>query len=60
MCEHVNWGGICEIKHVQIGSGPDLMCNKVDIAASSIGPDKGFTCYFYTYVQCVLTTMSKY
>ena len=48
-CEDNAWGGAC--KHVlsPLGSDPEK-CTTIDGRASSIGPDPGYYCIFYTYV----------
>ncbi|KAF1917028.1 hypothetical protein BDU57DRAFT_415851, partial [Ampelomyces quisqualis] len=51
ICEHINWGGQCEHKYRPTGTS-DGDCTVLDGEASSIGPDKGWTCLFYTNAFC--------
>ncbi|KAF2829810.1 hypothetical protein CC86DRAFT_285274 [Ophiobolus disseminans] len=51
ICADANWGGACEKKFIPLGSSPDV-CTVLDGTASSIGPDQGFTCLFYTNAIC--------
>ncbi|KAL1601093.1 hypothetical protein SLS59_005763 [Nothophoma quercina] len=50
-CEDNAWGGAC--KHVlsPLGSDPEK-CTTIDGRASSIGPDPGYYCIFYTNALC--------
>lgn len=52
VCEHVNWEGKCVNIPYAIGSGD---CISLDGTASSIRPDKGFSCTFY---KCVFPSFS--
>jgi hypothetical protein len=49
ICSDVFWGGECEHKFGPKGSS-DEACTVLDGTASSIGPDQGFDCIFYTFV----------
>ncbi|KAF2024356.1 hypothetical protein EK21DRAFT_78895, partial [Setomelanomma holmii] len=51
ICTDINWAGNCTHYQRPLGSGPDD-CTKLDGDASSIGPDWGFTCTFYTNTFC--------
>ncbi|KAH7392711.1 hypothetical protein BKA66DRAFT_412464, partial [Pyrenochaeta sp. MPI-SDFR-AT-0127] len=51
ICEDHNWGGNCEHKLTPLGSSDDD-CTRLDGTASSIGPDVGFKCLFYTNSDC--------
>ncbi|KAF2130803.1 hypothetical protein P153DRAFT_286979, partial [Dothidotthia symphoricarpi CBS 119687] len=47
ICEDHHWGGKCEYKVSHLGSAPED-CVELDGSASSIGPDQGYYCIFYT------------
>ncbi|KAL6153019.1 hypothetical protein ACJQWK_11138 [Exserohilum turcicum] len=47
ICEDIAWGGHCEHKLTKPG-GADIDCTQLSGNASSIGPDPGFLCEFYT------------
>ncbi|KAK7183814.1 hypothetical protein DPSP01_004438 [Paraphaeosphaeria sporulosa] len=49
VCEHINWGGACVNVLYAIDSGD---CVSLDGTASSIRPDKGFSCTFYKNGSC--------
>ncbi|KAF1851907.1 uncharacterized protein K460DRAFT_43708 [Cucurbitaria berberidis CBS 394.84] len=51
ICEDYNWGGKCEYKLSPLGSS-DEDCTILDGTASSIGPDVGFQCLFFTNGYC--------
>jgi hypothetical protein len=56
ICEHHTWGGACEHKLSPLGSAPED-CTVIDGTASSIGPDEGIFCVFYTCVEAVSPTL---
>jgi hypothetical protein len=47
VCEDVNWDGDCEHKLNPTGSS-DADCTPLTGTESSIGPESGFVCEFYT------------
>jgi hypothetical protein len=49
ICNDANWAGKCTYYTSSIGAAPED-CTVLDGSASSIGPDEGFTCWFYTCV----------
>ncbi|KAF7570589.1 hypothetical protein PtrCC142_006067 [Pyrenophora tritici-repentis] len=51
VCSDIHWGGICEHKFTPLGSS-DSDCTVLTGRDSSIGPDKGFFCEFYTNAYC--------
>ncbi|KAF1941978.1 hypothetical protein EJ02DRAFT_434342 [Clathrospora elynae] len=51
VCEDINWGGKCEHKFSPLGSS-DADCTLLAGTESSIGPDIGFYCEFYTNAYC--------
>ncbi|KAJ8107861.1 hypothetical protein OPT61_g8575 [Boeremia exigua] len=51
ICEDVAWGGECTHHVTPLGSDPEA-CTIIDPRASSIGPDEGFYCLFYTNAFC--------
>jgi len=51
ICSDINWSGICKHYLTPIGSSPSA-CTLLNGTASSIGPDMGFTCDFYTNSYC--------
>ncbi|KAF3008692.1 hypothetical protein E8E13_009350 [Curvularia kusanoi] len=46
-CDDIAWGGLCTYLRKPIGGGPDN-CTTIGERASSIGPDPGIYCIFYT------------
>ncbi|KAF1834527.1 hypothetical protein BDW02DRAFT_477501, partial [Decorospora gaudefroyi] len=61
VCSDTNWGGTCEHKLTQPG-GSDMECTPLSGTESSIGPDPGFLCEFYTNAVCrrILTDGSDF
>ncbi|CAE7023990.1 hypothetical protein CFE70_003389 [Pyrenophora teres f. teres 0-1] len=55
VCSNINWGGICEHKFTPLG-GSDSDCTVLTGRESSVGPDEGFFCEFYTYVLASLSS----
>ncbi|CAA9959949.1 hypothetical protein PTMSG1_03357 [Pyrenophora teres f. maculata] len=51
VCSNINWGGICEHKFTPLG-GSDSDCTVLTGRESSVGPDEGFFCEFYTNAYC--------
>ncbi|RMZ74261.1 hypothetical protein GMOD_00003273 [Pyrenophora seminiperda CCB06] len=51
ICSDINWGGTCEHKFTSLG-GSDSDCTLLTGQESSIGPDAGFFCEFYTNAYC--------
>ncbi|KAH6618856.1 hypothetical protein C7974DRAFT_401019 [Boeremia exigua] len=51
LCEDVGWGGACAHDFVPLGSGP-ASCVAMDSKTSSVGPDEGSWCVFYTNAFC--------
>ncbi|CAO2650978.1 Nn.00g092750.m01.CDS01 [Neocucurbitaria sp. VM-36] len=51
ICEDHNWGGKCEHHLSPLGSSEED-CTQLDGTASSIGPDIGFQCLFFTNSYC--------
>lgn len=51
ICSDINWSGNCKHYLTPIGSSPSA-CTLLDGTASSIGPDMGFSCNFYTNSYC--------
>ncbi|KAF2749197.1 hypothetical protein M011DRAFT_328695 [Sporormia fimetaria CBS 119925] len=51
ICTDINFTGTCTHHTPCLGSG-DNTCYTVPVGASSIGPDPGFTCYFYRHGFC--------
>ncbi|KAF2675948.1 hypothetical protein K458DRAFT_323206, partial [Lentithecium fluviatile CBS 122367] len=49
VCEHVFWGGKCEAKSYNLGTDE---CSLLDEQTSSVRPDPGFLCIFYTNAVC--------
>ena len=54
VCSDINWGGTCSHKFTPLG-GSDSDCTLLTGQESSIGPDQGFFCEFYTYVLASLS-----
>ncbi|KAF2624247.1 hypothetical protein BU25DRAFT_424328 [Macroventuria anomochaeta] len=50
-CEDIAWGGACQHVVSPLGSDPEK-CTMIDSRASSIGPDPGYYCIFYTNAFC--------
>ncbi|KAF2016839.1 hypothetical protein BU24DRAFT_139154 [Aaosphaeria arxii CBS 175.79] len=52
-CEHVVWGGKCQLFNNPIGGAPE-QCTVIpeDFKISSVGPDKGWKCLFYKSAIC--------
>ncbi|KAF1360067.1 hypothetical protein EJ07DRAFT_117554 [Lizonia empirigonia] len=52
ICEDVAWGGQCTYTLSPLGSDPSDCTVIPNDRASSIGPDAGFYCIFYTNAFC--------
>ncbi|KAF3048123.1 hypothetical protein E8E12_010588 [Didymella heteroderae] len=48
-CKDVGWGGDCIYRRTPLGSDPKD-CTQLNLPASSVGPDEGYYCIFYTQV----------
>lgn len=46
-CKDVGWGGDCIYRKTPLGSDPKD-CTQLNMEASSVGPDEGYYCIFYT------------
>lgn len=51
ICVDINWGGDCTHHSAPVGSAPSA-CTTLNGTASSVGPDKGFSCNFYSNSYC--------
>jgi len=49
VCDDINWNGKCS-HHIIKPGGADIDCAQLSGRESSIGPDPGFLCEFFTYV----------
>ncbi|KZM21482.1 uncharacterized protein EKO05_0006303 [Ascochyta rabiei] len=58
ICEDNAWGGACTHTYSRLGSDP-LDCTIIDGRASSIGPDPGYHCIFYTNSFCATLTTDR-
>ncbi|KAF2497359.1 hypothetical protein BU16DRAFT_559109 [Lophium mytilinum] len=52
VCSDPYWQGNCVYHCGPFGSNPDTQCTKLDGSASSIGPDAGIKCNFFTNGYC--------
>ncbi|KAL1644124.1 hypothetical protein SLS61_008954 [Didymella pomorum] len=50
-CKDVGWGGDCIYRKTPLGSDPKD-CTQLNMEASSVGPDEGYYCIFYTNAVC--------
>ncbi|KAJ4381074.1 hypothetical protein N0V86_003421 [Didymella sp. IMI 355093] len=50
-CKDVGWGSDCVYRTTPLGSDPKD-CTELNLPASSVGPDKGYYCIFYTNAFC--------
>ncbi|KAF1924631.1 uncharacterized protein M421DRAFT_424512 [Didymella exigua CBS 183.55] len=50
-CQDVDWQGECVYNTTALGSDPKD-CAQLNLPASSIGPDEGYYCIFYTNAVC--------
>ncbi|KAH7398881.1 hypothetical protein DE146DRAFT_510552 [Phaeosphaeria sp. MPI-PUGE-AT-0046c] len=51
ICNDVDWSGTC-IHHFSNPTSSDSDCVQLDGTASSVGPDEGFVCWFFTNAYC--------
>ncbi|KAI4625608.1 hypothetical protein J4E80_002740 [Alternaria sp. BMP 0032] len=52
VCDDINWNGACS-HHFTKPGGSDIDCAQLSGRESSIGPDPGFLCEFFTYVLTI-------
>ncbi|KAG9185903.1 hypothetical protein G6011_07234 [Alternaria panax] len=48
VCDDINWNGACSHKFTKPG-GSDIDCAQLSGQESSLGPDPGFLCEFFTF-----------
>lgn len=58
ICNDVNWSGTC-IHYFSNPTSSDKDCVQLDGTASSVGPDEGFVCWFFTYVYVTSSALSS-
>ncbi|KAF9698069.1 hypothetical protein EKO04_003480 [Ascochyta lentis] len=58
ICEDDAWRGVCTHTYSRLGSNPND-CTIINGRASSIGPDPGYYCIFYTNALCASLTPDR-